>query len=79
MGNNVNDMTDAFDRRLEAYERQRVPKAEIDASISVYERVKTARTICESLLGPDFSEASVIALAVEIGRVKQSGQATTLE
>ncbi|MGV8823992.1 hypothetical protein [Methylibium petroleiphilum] len=71
----TNDMTDDFDKRLEAYAKKRVPNDEVDASITVYERVKTARAILQSLLPGAFSDASVVAVAVEIGRVKQSRQA----
>ena len=75
MNESVNDMTDAFDVRLRAMESTRAPQTEVDAAITVYERVRTARSICAALLPAGYSEAAVVALAVEIGRVKQSGQA----
>lgn len=70
----VNDLTDEFDRRLEAQYKRKVPSDETDAAITVYERLRTARAICQSLLPAGFSEAAVVEIAVEIGRVKQSGQ-----
>lgn len=71
----VNDLTDEFDRRLAAYEKQRVPDDEVNASITAYERVKTAKSICQALLSGSVTDEAVISLAVEIGRIKQSGQA----
>lgn len=72
----VNDMTDAFDRRLAAQEKGgRTPREELDAAITVYERMRTARAICQSLLPKGFPSALVVQVAVEIGAVKQSGQA----
>ncbi len=74
MAGKVNDMTDAFDRRLEAAERNRVDRTEVDAWIAVYERVRTAKAICESLLPAGYSGAEVVAVAGEIARLAQSGQ-----
>ncbi len=73
----VNDMTDQFDARLEVLACARVPNEEVDAAVTVYERLKTARAMCQALLPGAFTGAEVVALAVEIGRVKQSGQAVT--
>ncbi len=70
----VNDMTDEFDTRLAAMNKFRAPKAEIDAAINVYERMRTARSICQALLPDGFTDASVIAVAVEIGAAVQAGQ-----
>jgi hypothetical protein len=69
----INDMTDAIDTRLQAMQRDRAPRAEEDAAITVYERVRTARSICEALLPGSYSDASVVALAGELGRLVQSG------
>ena len=71
---NINDGTDAFDRRLQVMQRRSAPQSEIDAACLVYERVRTARAICQSyLMDPpgrsgEPSEASVVALTVELGR-----------
>ena len=70
----INDATDEFDRRLDIFDKLRIPNDEVDAAVTVYERLKTAGAICESLL-VGYSTADVVALALEIGRVKQSGQA----
>lgn len=70
----INDMTDEFDARLVAMEKKRVPRDEADAAISVYERMRTARAICQALLPAGFSDATVVAVATEIRLVKQSGQ-----
>lgn len=71
---NINDGTDAFDTRLQAMQKRRASRAEQDAAIAVYERVRTARAICQALLSPGFTDASVVALACELGRPPQSGQ-----
>lgn len=71
---NINDGTDAFDRRLQVLQRDRASQSEIEAAKLVYERVRTARAICLSyLVDPpgrpgEPSEASVVALTVELGR-----------
>lgn len=75
---NVNDLTDAFDVRLQAMQRSRAPTHEVDAAINVYERVRTARAICQALLPEPFSEAAVVSLAVELGREVQLSQGTNL-
>ncbi len=43
----INDLTDAFDTRLQALQKARAPAAEEEAAIKVYERVRTARAICQ--------------------------------
>lgn len=65
---NINNGTDAFDTRLQALQRFNAPQREQDAAIKVYERVRTARAICQALLPDGFGDASVVALAVELGR-----------
>lgn len=69
----INDLTDAFDTRLQAMQRGRAPRAEEDAAITVYERMRTARSICEALLPGNYTEAAVVALTAELGRLVQSG------
>lgn len=78
---NINDMTDAFDTRLQAMQRSRAPMPEQDAAIVVYERVRTARSICQALMPTGFTDASVVALAIELGRVvaAQSGHGPTVD
>ncbi|ARV18576.1 hypothetical protein AEP_01632 [Curvibacter sp. AEP1-3] len=68
----VNDLTDEFDTRLAALQRANAPKSEQDAAIDVYERVRTARAICHALLGKDVADASVVSVAIELGRVSSS-------
>lgn len=71
----TNDMTDAFDTRLAAMQKRRAPMPEQDAAVVVYERVRTARSICQALLPAAFTDASVVALAIELGReAAQSSQ-----
>ena len=70
----INDMTDAFDTRLLAMQHHRAPAAEQGAAINVYERVRTARAICQALLPDTFSAAEVVLLAVELGREAQATQ-----
>lgn len=70
----VNDLTDAFDTRLQAMQKARAPEVEQDAAIRVYERVRTARSICQALLPEGFADASVVTLAVELGREAQAAQ-----
>lgn len=70
----VNDMTDQFDVQLNSLHTHRAPKVEIDAAISVYESVRTARSICQALLPDGFGDASVVAVAVEIGAEVHAAQ-----
>lgn len=77
----INDGVDAFDRRLQVLQRSHAPQSEIDAARMVYERVRTARAICQSYLmdlsdpSAEPTEASVVALTVELGRAAlHSGQ-----
>lgn len=69
----VNDMTDEFDARLKALQKGRAPKKEEDAAIVVYERVRTARAICQALLPKGFTESAVVSVAMELGREVHSG------
>lgn len=68
----VNDLTDEFDTRLAALQRANAPKSEQKAAIDVYERVRTARAICRALLGNNVADASVISVAIELGRASSS-------
>lgn len=74
MANGVNDLTDQFDTRLAALDKRRVEREEVDAAITVYERMRTAKAICQALLPAGFTDATVVSVAAEIRLVKQSGQ-----
>lgn len=68
------DLTDAFDTRLEALQRSgKTPRAEIDAAIAVYERLRSARAICQSLLGAEPPAAAVVAVLAEISAEVHAG------
>jgi hypothetical protein len=58
----VHDTTDAFDQRLDALQAAHVPQIEIDASIAVYERLRTAQSICQALVPGKYSESAVISV-----------------
>lgn len=56
-----------FDNRVKALESSCASAAEIEASVAVYERVKTAAIICKELMA-NASAADITAVALEIGR-----------
>ena len=58
----VHDTTDAFDQRLDILQAAHVPQIEIDASIVVYERLRTAQAICQALVPGAYSETAVISI-----------------
>lgn len=58
----VHDTTDAFDKRLDVLQAAHAPQIEIDASIAIYERLRTAQAICEALVPGAYSETAVISL-----------------
>jgi len=58
----VHDTTDAFDQRLDILQAAHVPQIEIDASIAVYERLRTAQAICQALVPGAYSETAVISI-----------------
>jgi hypothetical protein len=58
----VHDTTDAFDRRLDVLQAGHVPQIEIDAAVVVYERLRTAQSICEALVPGAYSETAMLAL-----------------
>ena len=58
----VHDSTDAFDQRLDILQAAHVPQVEIDASIAVYERLRTAQSICQALVPGAYSESAVISV-----------------
>ena len=57
--------SDAFDARLAVLVRRNAPALEVDAAINLYERVRTARAIAESLF-PKADEPLVLALLAEL-------------
>ena len=58
----VNEVTDAFDERLDRMQAAKVPQVEIDAAIVVYERLRTAQSICQALVPGAYSETAVFSL-----------------
>ncbi|MGZ5155375.1 MAG: hypothetical protein ACXWCU_18965 [Caldimonas sp.] len=62
----VHDTTDAFDQRLDILQAAHAPQIEIDAAIAVYERLRTAQSICQALVPGAYSESAVVALLVAI-------------
>ncbi|WP_431512593.1 hypothetical protein [Variovorax sp. DAIF25] len=65
------DGTDEFDTRLQAMQRANAPKAEEDAAIVAYERLRTARAIARSLLD-DPTSADVVAVFAGINAIASS-------
>ena len=66
MKKGINDLTDEFDTRLGAMRVSRAPIEERDAATAVYERMRSARAICQALLPGAFSEAAVLTVLGEI-------------
>jgi hypothetical protein len=62
----VNEVTDAFDERLDRMQAAKVPQVEIDAAIAIYERLRTAQAICQALVPGAYSESAVVALLTAI-------------
>ena len=62
----VHETTDSFDQRLDVLQAAHAPQVEIDAAIVVYERLRTAQSICQALVPGAYSESAVIALLVAI-------------
>lgn len=58
----VHDTTDAFDERLDVLQAGHVPQVEIDAAIAVYERLRTAQSICQALVPGAYSETAMLTL-----------------
>lgn len=58
----IHETTDAFDERLDVLQAAHVPQIEIDAAIAVYERLRTAQSICQALVPGAYSESAVVAL-----------------
>lgn len=57
----VNDLTDDFDRRLEALQRRAAPELEVQLAINTYERLRTCKAIASSLLSKP-GNAEVLAV-----------------
>ena len=62
----VHETTDSFDQRLDVLQAAHAPQVEIDAAIVVYERLRTAQSICQALVPGAYSESAVVALLVAI-------------
>ncbi len=58
----VNDVTDSFDQRLDVLQAGHAPQAEIDAATVIYERLRTAQSICQALVPGAYSETAVFTL-----------------
>ena len=58
----VHDTTDSFDQRLDVLQAGHAPQVEIDAAIAVYERLRTAQSICQALVPGAYSESAMLAL-----------------
>jgi hypothetical protein len=58
----VHDTTDSFDQRLDVLQAGHAPQAEIDAAIAVYERLRTAQSICQALVPGAYSESAMLAV-----------------
>ena len=58
----VLDTTDAFDQRLDVLQAGHAPQLEIEAAIAVYERLRTAQSICQALVPGAYSETAMLAL-----------------
>jgi hypothetical protein len=65
----VHDTTDSFDQRLDVLQAGHAPQVEIDAEIVVYERLRTAQSICQALVPGAYSETAVFAILESINDV----------
>lgn len=73
--NHVKDISSAFDARLASLRAAAEPRAEVIAAVTVFERTRTARAICESVLqtvSPELVGQLVIALGEEVHSTKAS-------
>ena len=57
----VHDTTDSFDQRLDVLQAGHAPQIEIDAAIVIYERLRTAQSICQALVPGAYSESAVFS------------------
>ena len=62
----VHDTTDSFDQRLDVLQAGHAPQVEIDAAIVIYERLRTAQSICQALVPGAYSETAVFAILESI-------------
>lgn len=67
-----NPIPDSFDDRLARMQEAKLPQAEIEAAIHVYERLRTAQTICQALVPGAYSETAMIALLTAISEEARS-------
>lgn len=62
----VNEETDEFDLRLDVLQAAKVPQVELDAAVTVYERLRTAQAICQALVPGAYSESAMVAVLTAI-------------
>lgn len=56
-----------FENRLEALHQSReAPVHETDAAVNVYERMVTAKAICQEVYGPGYSAEAVAVVMAEL-------------
>ncbi len=58
----VHETTDSFDQRLDVLQAAHAPQVEIDAAIAIYERLRTAQSICQALVPGAYSETAVFSI-----------------
>ncbi len=72
---NVPDPEDMFITRLEELRAKSVPAGEIEAAITVHERLRTAQAICHSLVPGGYSESAMLALLKTLSDQAQAERA----
>jgi hypothetical protein len=71
------DLTTQFDKRLESLHTARAcPTSEIDAAVVTFERLKTAQSICASLIVDIVNQATLMAVFSELCAEARHGQGT---
>lgn len=69
---NVPEPEDMFTTRLEELKAKSVPASEIEAAITVHERLRTAQAICHSLVPGGYSESAMLALLKALSEQAQA-------
>jgi hypothetical protein len=69
------ETTGTFEQRLDLLRASHASQFEIDAAVAVYERLRTARAICEAVAPDAFSESAMLsvldALSDEVAGLQQ--------
>lgn len=65
--------TDPFERRIELLNRSAAPRAEVDAAIRVYERLRTAKAVAATEFGEPPPLEAVLAVFTALCAEAQSG------